>query len=360
MKASVYLIEPVRIRRKADTLHLTPTSKKRDYKHPGMEIAREMISEYPLSEEDIWWQSSPMWLPVERVADLHLYAEADMNSALLQFLSQHGIPMHVYNYYGYYSGTYLSRDPIPNGRIQVRQFQTYWDRKERLIVAREILNGAFHNMRNHMARAVRRNKVPDDFLTTWDRLMVDLSEISTIEKLMGIEGMLRKWYYQFLDEQLNETFKIRERIYHPPKNRANALISFLNSMLYTTILSECYRTQITPVTGYLHENGRHRYPLAYDLAEIFRPLLVEPLLLEMVSRKWIKEEDFDSKMNQTILTPEGRLRVIRAFEHRLRTTILHRDLNRSVSYRYLIRLECYKLIKHVMGEIDYVSFKIWW
>lgn len=45
---------------------------------------------------------------------------------------------------------------------------------------------------------------------------------------------------------------------------------------------------------------------------------------------------------------------------RLQTTIKHRTLGRDVSYEYLIRLEIYKLIKHLTGEIKYEGFKMWW
>ncbi|HPR18728.1 MAG TPA: subtype I-B CRISPR-associated endonuclease Cas1, partial [Candidatus Cloacimonadota bacterium] len=33
---------------------------------------------------------------------------------------------------------------------------------------------------------------------------------------------------------------------------------------------------------------------------------------------------------------------------------------RSYSYRYLIRLECYKLIKTIIEKKEYEAFRIWW
>ena len=41
-------------------------------------------------------------------------------------------------------------------------------------------------------------------------------------------------------------------------------------------------------------------------------------------------------------------------------TIMHKDLGRKVSYQYLIRLEAYKLIKHLIGEKEYEGFEMWW
>ena len=48
------------------------------------------------------------------------------------------------------------------------------------------------------------------------------------------------------------------------------------------------------------------------------------------------------------------------YENRLNQTIYHKQLARDVSYRYLIRLECYKLIKDIIGEKKYEGFKMWW
>ena len=35
-------------------------------------------------------------------------------------------------------------------------------------------------------------------------------------------------------------------------------------------------------------------------------------------------------------------------------------LNRKISYQYLVRLECYKLIKHLLDEKKYQAFQMWW
>lgn len=56
----------------------------------------------------------------------------------------------------------------------------------------------------------------------------------------------------------------------------------------------------------------------------------------------------------------ARQKVLRAYDLRMKETIKHRDLGRNVSYRHLIRLECYKLVKHLMNDKEYEAFKIWW
>jgi Uncharacterized protein predicted to be involved in DNA repair len=51
---------------------------------------------------------------------------------------------------------------------------------------------------------------------------------------------------------------------------------------------------------------------------------------------------------------------IKEIDQKLNTTIKHRKLKRNVSYKQLIRLECYKLIKHFLSDEVYVPFKAWW
>ena len=197
-------------------------------------------------------------------------------------------------------------------------------------------------------------------LEDWHTYGSMLEDAKNINTLLGIEGTVRRIYYEFLDQRLTPGFKMGKRLYNPPSNPVNALISYLNSMLYASVISELYRTQLNPLIGWLHEPGRHRFPLAWDLAEVFRPLLVEGLITTLINRKQIGADDFEHTLNGCLLNPEGRIKVIRAFEHRLRTTVKHRELNRSVSYRRLIRLEGYKLVKHLLGDKKYVSFRLWW
>ncbi len=47
-------------------------------------------------------------------------------------------------------------------------------------------------------------------------------------------------------------------------------------------------------------------------------------------------------------------------EERLKQTIKHSDLKKNASYRRLIRLELYKLEKHLMDEELYKPFVMDW
>ena len=163
-----------------------------------------------------------------------------------------------------------------------------------------------------------------------------------------------------MNEILPESFNFDKRVKRPPENMINALISFGNSMLYSTVLSEIYNTQLNPTISYLHEPSERRFSLALDLSEIFKPILVDRLIFYLVNKRMLGEDDFEKDLNYCLLNDKGRKIFIKKYDERLKKTIKHRELKRKVSYKRLIRLESYKLIKHLLGSKEYKPFVMWW
>ena len=74
----------------------------------------------------------------------------------------------------------------------------------------------------------------------------------------------------------------------------------------------------------------------------------------------LKPEHFEKELNSCYLNDAGRRIFIVEYDDKMKTTIQHKDLKRKVSYQRLIRLEAYKLVKHLIGEKDYAGLKMWW
>ena len=147
---------------------------------------------------------------------------------------------------------------------------------------------------------------------------------------------------------------------HPPDNMINSLISFVNSLIYSKTLTEIYHTQLNPTISYLHEPGSRRYSLCLDLSEIFKPLIGDRLIFSLLNKNQITEKSITRELNILHLKKEASQLIVNELEKKLQATIMHKDLHRKVSYQYLIRLEAYKLIKHLIGEKEYEGFKMWW
>ena len=131
-------------------------------------------------------------------------------------------------------------------------------------------------------------------------------------------------------------------------------------MCYSQCLRAIHQTQLNPTISFLHEPGERRYSLSLDLAEIFKPLLVDRVIFKVLNKKMIQKNDFEEKINRILLKPQGKKAFIQAFEERLLETIEHRTLKKHVSYKHLIKLECYKIQKHILDIEEYKPFKMWW
>lgn len=193
-----------------------------------------------------------------------------------------------------------------------------------------------------------------------DGLRKTIPKTSTIEELMGVEGNIRKQYYAAWSVIINQEIHFEKRVMHPPDNMINSLISFVNTLIYTKVLSEIYRTQLNPTISYLHEPGTRRFSLSLDIAEIFKPLIGDRLIFSLLNRNQITEESFTKELNFLHLKKEASRLIVSELENRMKQTVMHKDLGKQVSYQYLLRLECYKLIKHLLREKTYEGFKIWW
>ncbi|MFQ5793561.1 MAG: type I-B CRISPR-associated endonuclease Cas1b [Candidatus Bipolaricaulia bacterium] len=301
-------------------------------------------------------------IPVEDVDAFYIFGEVTLNTKLLDFLAQKHIPVHFFNYYDYYSGSYYPREYLNSGFLLVQQVSHYTDLERRMVLARETVNSACHNLLRNLKYYKNRVEAPElgQIIEAIEAEQEALTAAADPLSLMAIEGRIRERYYRSFNFILNLDEPFVKRVKRPPDNVINTLISFGNSLLYATTLSEIYRTQLNPTVSFLHEPGERRFSLSLDISEIFKPLIVDRVIFKLVNNRMLKEKHFERDLNYCYLKEEGRDIFLRQYDERLNQTIQHRQLRKHVSYQRLIRLECYKLIKHLSGTEDYQGFKMWW
>lgn len=246
------------------------------------------------------------------------------------------------------------------GGLLVKQAEYYSDYEKRLQLAKKFLQAAAENIYRNLRYYNGRGKDVESQMKEIDRLRNTLSNAETIEMLMGIEGNIRQHYYAAWNAIVNQEINFNKRVMHPPDNMINSLISFVNSLIYAKTLSEVYHTQLNPTISYLHEPGARRFSLCLDISEIFKPLVGDRLNFSLLNKRQITEDSFTKELNFLHLKQDASKLIATELEKRLRTTIMHKGLGRKVSYQYLIRLEAYKLVKHLLGEKEYEGFTIWW
>lgn len=335
MKRTYYLFNPGRMSRKDNTLKF-------------------------IAVDQFGREAKPKYLPVEGIAALYIFGSVDTNSALFNFLGKKRIPVHFFDYYEHYTGSFQPKDYLLAGKMQVEQTKAYLQSKRRLHLARNLVKGASFNMLKNMRYYHKRKVEMEDLLSQIEQFRSTIDETENVPELMGIEGNCRQTYYQAF-EHIVDGFEMTHRTRRPPSNELNALISFGNMMCYTLALDQIYHTQLNPTISFLHEPGVRRYSLALDIAEIFKPILIDRVIFRLANKREIRAEHFESKFNGCYLKDNGRKIFIRVFEEKLKETIKHRSLNKKVSYKHLVKLECYKIAKYILKMTpEYQPFKIWW
>lgn len=338
MKKTFYLFNPGVMERKDNTLKFTP---------------------FAIDEDGTEHAGQPRYLPVEDISEFYCFGSLKANSSLFNFLGQKDICMHFFDYYENYTGSFMPRDALLSGRMLLAQTAAYQNKKKRMVIAQRLIEGAAYNMVRNLMYYNRRGKDMEDIIQIIHDLEKKIPETTDIDELMGVEGQIRKTYYEAFNLILND-FQMGERSKQPPKNEVNALISFGNMMCYSQCLRAIHQTQLNPTISYLHTPGERRYSLCLDISEIFKPIIIDRVIFRVLNRKEIQSKHFDWKLNRCLLNEAGKKVFVRAIEDKLEETFQHKSLGRKVSFRHLIKLECYKLAKHLLNIEEYKPFKMYW
>jgi CRISPR-associated protein Cas1 len=339
MKKTYYLFNPGQLSRKDNTLKFIPIEA-----DANGENERE---------------GQPRYIPVEAVSDLYVFGSLQANSALYNFLGQNDVVVNFCDYYENYTGSFMPRDFLLSGRMLLAQTSVYQDKKKRLSIACQFVEGAYYNMVKNLQYYNRRGKDTQSLMDLMNGYASKINEAKAVDELMGIEGNIRQTYYEAFNLILND-FEMGTRTKQPPKNEVNALISFGNMICYSQCLRAIHQTQLNPTISYLHTPGERRYSLALDIAEIFKPIIVDRTIFKVLNKKEIQEKHFDHKLNKCVLNENGKKIFVKAIEEKLTETFKHRSLGRNVSFKHTIKLECYKLAKHLLGIETYKPFKMYW
>lgn len=331
MKKSLYIFSPGELKRKDNTLFFQKT------------------------END-----KPIYRPIENINEIMIFGEVSFNKSLLELLSRKEILVHYFNYYGYYMGTFYPREHLNSGYMIIKQVEHYATEK-RLVLAKAFVQGACKNIRQVLKYYHNRGRDLAGIINNIEILGGKIDNCLDVSQLMALEGNIREYYYRSFDEiTQDKDFIFVERTRRPPENRINALISFGNSLLYSLVLSEIYKTHLDPRIGFLHTSNFRRFSLNLDIAEIFKPIIVDRLIFSLIDRRMITKKDFAKETGGIFLKEKGRKLFVQEMDEKLKNTIKHRQLGRSVSYRRLIRMEAYKLEKHIIGEQSYEPFIARW
>lgn len=296
---------------------------------------------------------SHVHIPVTDVRDIVACAPTDLNTSVISLLNTHRINIHFLSHYGDYAGSLLTSDTSTSGETVLAQARLATDPAASLEIARRLVLAAAFNVRRVVGRE----------LLTRPQSVLEKSAADAVsrEQLMGAEGTFRRSAWEVLDTRLPDWLKLGGRSRRPPANAGNAFISYVNGITYARLLTAVRLTPLHSGIAFLHGTmERQRHSLVLDLAEVFKPLFAERLLLRLAGRGQLKPFHFDAAVNQATLSDTGRKLVVQTVRDELAVTVQHRSLGRKVAYDELLYLEALQLTRTCLEGQPYKPFRIWW
>jgi len=294
---------------------------------------------------------SPKHIPAESVESIYTFGEVRFNTQLFKCLNNYSIAVHIFNYYGNYVGSFIPESRSGSGDIQLLQYSAYLNQNRRIYIAKRIIESSLKNILNCLKAYTYTGLNLDEQINSISANLEQVRFTNSIQELMGFEGQVRNTYYESWQKILKQQNDFYKRMKNPPVGTINSLISFGNSLLYAVCFSEIYRTRLSPFIGFIHEVGDNKHPLIYDLSEIFKPVIVDKVIFRVINLNIIQPDDFKQTEKGLYLKDNARKKFVEEFEKRLSTVIMHKRINRRLSFRSLIRMECYNLINYLNGKI---------
>lgn len=356
MKNNIYLFSNTILSRKDNSFYLESFPKS-DPVHQ-VDFCEEELNNVILPGQNFQGSGNTKHIPAESIEAFYSFGEVRFNSQFLKCLSLYQVPLHSFNYYGNYLGSFIPASAEGSGEIQLLQFAAYSDPSKRLYIAKAITTTAIKNILALLKPYSYQGADIEENIIKINSILDSARFANSVSELLGFEGLARNIYYSSWKEIFTKDINFVKRVKRPPDGLINSLISFGNSLLYAACLSEIYRTRLNPYIGFIHETGDNKLPLVYDLSEIFKPIIVDKIIFRVINLNMIGDEDIKHTSKGFYLKDDARKKFVNEFENRISTVIQHKELNRRISYRSLIRMECYKLINYLTEKIkDYEPYK---
>ena len=254
--------------------------------------------------------------------------------------------------------------PSKNIELRQRQFAAAADAELCLRLARAFVAGKIRNARTLLRRNGR--DLPEKILRRLAQSRRRAERATALAELLGIEGTAARDYFAHFSMMFKgdagsgrelSSFDFSSRNRRPPRDPVNALLSFLYAMLLKDVLATLVGVGFDPYLGFYHQPKYGRPALALDLMEEFRPIVADSVAIGLINNGEIRPSDFIARAGSVALTPEGRKRVIEAYERRLNTLVTHPLFNYPMSYRRIFEVQARLLARFLTGEVSiYPSF----
>lgn len=288
------------------------------------------------------------------VSQLCVYGNVQVSTQLVRELMSREVPVMWFSGGGWFQGI---TEGLPGKNIELRRRQFAATPELQLSIARSMIGGKIRNSRT----VLRRNGRPQEkqALSDLRRLAVRAEAAENVASLLGFEGAAARTYFSGLNSMLRggeglpgDPFVYAGRNRRPPTDPINCLLSYAYSLLAKDCVATLRSIGFDPYLGFLHQPRFGRPALALDLAEEFRPVIADSVVLTAANNGEIKPNHFFVRNGGVSLTADGRRAFLATYERRLDTEITHPIFGYKATWRRVIEIQARLLAAYLFDEID--------
>lgn len=299
------------------------------------------------------------FLPIETIGSLNVYSDITFSSGFFEFVSNRGVCVSFVNSKGERIGNFVPTKPRGNYKTELKQVDYRINEEKQLPIAKKYQAANIFNLRAILRYYVRRDGAEEisEAVTFHTDALDKVNNAKDVNSLLMIEAQARQKYYHCFNYIIgDENFIFNTRSKRPPKDAINAMISFGNSILYQRFASLIYLSSLDIRFGILHNSYYRSESLNLDLADLFKPVLVDRTIFTLVNKKMISIEDFQEiEGGGVYLNKRGKRVFIKEFEKKLQQTVKINQVPKT--YEQLMRDEVKKVENFFRKGEPYKPYK---
>lgn len=253
--------------------------------------------------------------------------------------------------------------------LRNHQYTSSKDEKRSLEISKNCISGKVYSARWVLERAIQDHAMQIDkerVKTASLQLKMALQYIQNVEskeQLRGYEGEAASIYFGVFDElilQQKKIFSFHERNKRPPMDNANAMLSFVYTLLTNQIISALEVVGLDLCVGYLHTKRPGRASLALDLIEEFRAVYADRFVLSLINRKIVNKKNFIKKENGAVLMDDDlRKKLLVEWQNKKKEVITHPFLKEKVEWGMVPYVQAMLLARYLRGDLDGYPAFLW-
>ncbi|HEX7339924.1 MAG TPA: type I-C CRISPR-associated endonuclease Cas1c [Rhodanobacteraceae bacterium] len=308
-----------------------------------------------------------MRVPLHHLGAIVTVGHVMMSPGLLGRCASDGITVSLLDR----NGRFMARVEGPtSGNVLLRraQHERAMSDEQTLELARSFVAGKLRNSRTVLQRGARETTNDDDravleaAVTKFNASQRAATVAGDTDALRGVEGEAARTYFgainAILKPAMRPHFAITNRNRRPPRDRLNALLSYLYTLLTHDCRSALETVGLDPQVGYLHVLRPGRPALALDLVEEFRSIMADRLALTLINRGQLKANDFRVTEGGGVLMSDNARRTIAiAWQNRKQETLHHPLLDTDVPIGVLPQIQARLLARTLRNDVPaYLPF----